>query len=61
MVTHTNSRLQLIVASTQRALIKLIVDFIQVSEGAQQVDPATILNHSFKLINELASEGALLL
>ncbi len=59
IVTHTNSKLQLIVAFNQRALIRLIVDFIQVSQGARQVAPATICNHTFKLINALASEGAL--
>jgi hypothetical protein len=45
MVTHTSYSLQMIVESF--------------SKGAQQVAPATICNHFFKLIDALASEGAL--
>jgi hypothetical protein len=45
MVTHAGYSLQLIVESF--------------SMGAKQVAPATIHNHSFKLIGALASEGAL--
>jgi hypothetical protein len=45
METHAGYSLQLIVESF--------------SMGAQQVAPATIHNHSFKLIDALASEGAL--
>jgi hypothetical protein len=37
--------------------LQLIVESF--SMGAQQVAPATICNHSFKLIDALASEGAL--
>ncbi len=33
MANHANPKLQLIVGSTQKALIKLIVDFVSVSEG----------------------------
>ncbi len=45
MATHAGYSLQLIVESF--------------SMGAQQVAPTTICNHSFKLIDALASEGAL--
>jgi hypothetical protein len=45
MATHTCYSLQLIVESF--------------SMRAQQVSPSTICNHSFKLIDALASEGAL--
>jgi hypothetical protein len=45
MATHASYSLQLI--------------FESFSNGVQQVAPATICNHSFKLIDVLASEGAL--
>ncbi len=45
MVTHASYSLQLIVELF--------------SMGAQQTAPATICNDSFKLIDELASEGAI--
>ncbi len=54
MATYANSKLNLIILSTLSALIKLIVDFIPVSEGAQQV----ICNNSVKLIVESFSDGA---
>jgi hypothetical protein len=47
----------ILIATNASYSLQLIVESF--STGAKQVAPATIRNHSFKLIDELASEGAL--